>query len=299
MFEAKIENKKGNILTLTDRETDFQITSIIGLNPPSAQINTTNLAGIDGAKFNSSKLQTRQIVITLKLNGWGETVENNRQLLYRYFPTKEWCKFYFKSDYRDVFIEAYVENFEDDLFEKHQTVQISLLCPQPYFKDIEQIIDDISKVISAFEFPFTFGSNGAKESDSNTDDAIPFSEIELNKITNVYNNSESETGVIIEIEILNNVNKIAIGNTQTGESMILEYEFLADDRIIIDTNKGQKSITLIRNGIRSNLFTAIQKGTKFFQLSQGDNFFTYLADDGASDTSINIVFKHYTVYRGV
>ena len=289
MFEAKIENRKGNILTLTQNESDFQITSIIGLNPPSAQINTTNIAGFDGAKFNSSKLNTRQIVITLKLNGWGSIVEYNRQMLYKYFPTKEWVKFYFKSDYRNVSIEAYVENFEDDLFEQHQTIQVSLLCPQPYFKDIDEIIDDISKIVSVFEFPFSINEN----------EPIPISEIELDKITNIYNNSESETGLIIEIEVLDTINKIAIGNTLTGESMILNYNFIADDKIIIDTNKGQKSITLIRNNIKYNLFTAIQKGSKFFQLAMGDNLFTYLADNGTSDTLIHVLFKHYNTYRGV
>ena len=69
--------------------------------------------------------------------------------------------------------------------------------------------------------------------------------------------------------------------------------------IIIDTNRGQKSITLIREGITFNLFTAIQKGSKFFQLSLGDNFFSYLVDEGSSDASVHIVFKYYTLYRGV
>lgn len=299
MFEAKIENVKGNVLTLTGRETDFQIISITGLNPPNAQINTSSIAGFDGAKFNSSKLETRQIVIDLKLNGWGDKVEENRQILYKYFPTKEWCKFYFKSAYRNVYIEGWVEVFEDDLFNQAQIVQVSILCPQPYFKALDMIIDDISKIVGTFEFPFAFGANGAKVSDVNTDEAIPFSEVVLDKITNVYNNSESETGVIIEIDILEPVNTIEIRNTETGETFILDYEFLKDDKIIIDTNKGHKSITLVRNHVKYNIFTAMRKGSKFFQLLIGDNFFTYIVDSGEADTSVNIAFKHYTLYRGV
>lgn len=289
MFVAKIENKKGNILTLTQNESDFQIISIMGLNPPNAQIHTSSMAGIDGAKFNSSKLETRQIVITIKLNGWGSTVENNRQLLYKFFPTKEWCKFYYESDNRNVFIEGWTEVFENDLFEQGQKAQITILCPQPYFKAMNEIIDDISKIVGSFEFPFAI----------NESEPIPISEIELNRVTNVYNNSESETGIIIEMDILNNVNKIEVRNTETGEKITLEYQFIEDDKVIIDTNKGKKSISLIRNHITYNLFTALKKGSKFFQLSTGDNFFSYLADDGSSDMSVHIAFKHYTVYRGV
>ena len=303
MFEARIENTKGNILTLTDREGDFQVVGITGLNPPNAQINMSTMAGVDGAKYNSSKLNPRNIVITLKLNGSGATVESNRQILYTYFPTKEYCKFYYKNNYRDVYIECYVENFEVNLFQNGQLAQISLICPQPYFKAMQEIIDDISKIVSAFKFPFSFGGTGATnpsiDTVQGTDFAIAFSQIETDKITNVYNDSESETGVIIQININDSVNVIQIQNIRTGELMILNYNFIENDQVIINTNKGQKSVSLLRNGITTNIFSSIRRGSTFFQLQIGDNLFSYIADDGTSDSLINVVFKHYTVYRGV
>ena len=61
MFECKIENKKNNILTLTQSEESFQVYDVQGLNPPKAQINNSKIAGIDGSKFNSSKLDERNI----------------------------------------------------------------------------------------------------------------------------------------------------------------------------------------------------------------------------------------------
>ena len=300
MFKCKIENIKNNILTLTQDESNFQVLSITGLNPPNAQINTSTVAGLDGLKFNSSKLQSRNIVITLKING---DIEANRINLYKYFATKEWCKFYYENEHRNVYIDCYVETFECDFFTNNETAQISLICPQPYFKDMDEIIDDISKAVAAFEFPFAHGSKGATnpyaEIDDSTDNAVEFSTIDTSKVTNVYNDSESETGVIVEIDILETVNLIEIKNTRTGDNFILEYNFVENDKIIIDTNKGQKSVILIRNAVTSNLFTAVRKGSTFFQLSIGDNFFGYLVDEGASDDLIHLVFKHYTVYRGV
>lgn len=300
MFKCKIENVKNNILTLTQDESNFQILSITGLNPPNAQINTSTVAGLDGSKFNSSKLESRNIVITLKING---DIEANRIDLYKYFTTKEWCKFYYENEHRNVYIDCYVETFECDFFTNNETAQISLICPQPYFKDMEEIIDDISKVLAKFKFPFAHGSKGATnpdvEKDDSTDSAIPFSTFDTSKVTNVYNNSESETGVIIKIDLLGDVSAIQIKNTKTGEFFTLNYNFIEDDEIVIDTNKGQKSVTLLRNGIKSNIFTSVRKGSTFFQLSIGDNFFGYTADDGTSDDLIHIVFKHYNVYRGV
>lgn len=286
MFVAKIENTKNNILTLTQNESDFQVISIEGLNPPNAQINTSKIAGLDGSRFNSSTLNERNIVITIKLNG---DVEKNRINLYSFFRNKEWCKFYYKNGIRDVYIEGYVETVEVDLFSKSEIMQISILCPNPYFKNMEEIVDDISKSLAAFEFPFAI----------NIDDPVPMSTIDTTRITNVFNNSESETGVIIEIDLLNDANKIQINNISTGETFTLRHNFLENDKIIIDTNKGNKAVSLIRNASKTNLFTSMVRGSTFFTLDIGDNFFSYLVDDGTNDDAIHIVFKHYTIYGGV
>lgn len=285
MFECKIENTKNKILTLTQNESNFQIIKIIGLDPPDAQINTSKIANLPGTKFNSSTLNDREIVITIKLRG---NIEKNRLLLYSFFRVGEWCKFYYKNGSRNVYIEGCCRKPECDIFTKNEIMQVSILCPNPYFKGMEEIINDISKSLAAFEFPFSIDSIG-----------IEFSTIDTSKITNVYNNSESETGVIIEIELLNAVSKIQINNTVTGEIFCLNYNFIENDKIIIDTNKGKKSIKLFRNGIEYNLFSAIKKGSVFFQLNIGDNFFSYLVDDGSNDDAIHIIFKHYSIYGGV
>lgn len=286
MFVAKIENTKNQILTLTQDESRFQVYSIQGLNPPKAALNFSKVAGLDGSRFNSAKLEERNIVIYIKLNG---NIEANRIYLYTFFNTKEWCKFYYKNGSRDVYIEGYVETAECDLFSNNEMMQISIICPNPYFKAMQEIVNDISKALAKFVFPFSINQN----------EPMAFSTIDTSKVTNVYNDSESETGVIIEIDILGNVNSIMIRSVSTGETFKLSYSFEENDKVIIDTNVGEKSITLIRNGIKYNIFAAINKGSNFFQLSIGDNWFSYLVDDGDNDNLIHIAFKHYTLYRGV
>ena len=303
MYVCKIENVKHDILTLTQNEGDFQILSIDGLYPPQAQINRSTVAGMDGSKFNSSKLNERAITITLKLNG---DIEKNRIKLYSYFNTKQWCKFYYKNETRDVYIEGWTETHNVPQFTNNELAQITILCPNPYFKAIDEIIDDVSKVIEKFEFPFAFGANGATNinaSSTGTDNAIVFSEIDTSRVTNVVNNSESQTGLIINVDFLKDVNKLLIKNTGTGEEFILDRTknggFIENDRVIIDTNKGSKSVTLIRNAQEINIFPSLKKGSVFFQLDIGDNYFSYLADDGTNDDGVSITFKHYTIYGGV
>ena len=284
MFICKVENTRNNVLTLTQDEDNFQVLKITGLNPPKAQINTTKMATLDGKKFNSSTLNERNIVITVKLNG---DVEKNRIRLYSFFRPKEWCKFYYKNSSRNVFIEAYTENVECDLFTNDEVMQISLLCPEPYFKDVQEIIDDISKILSKFEFPFSIDEDG-----------IEFSTLDTSKITNVHNSSEMDTGVIIDIDIYSHVEKLLIKNTSTGETLTLNYQFQSNDKVIINTNKGHKSIKLIRNAETINIFSAIERSSAFFQLNIGDNFFSYLVDDGENDSFVHIVFRRNTLYGG-
>lgn len=287
MFEAKIENSSGNVLTLTGNEPVYQLINITGLNPPNAQINTTTIVGLDGAVFNSSKLQTRNLVLTIKING---NIEQNRLLLYSYFKTKDWCKFYYSNNTLDVSIEGYVETVECDLFTNSETAQISILCPYPYFRSISEVIEDSSNVLKRFVFPFSININ----------DPIVISTLEDNGGIAVYNSSESETGVVVYIDFLDSASSVEIKNVITGDDFEIDYSFLANDTVIINTNKGKKSITLLRNGIISNLFSALQSGSVFFQLSPGVNNFEYLVSGSlANNDDITITFKYYNIYRGV
>ena len=286
MFTLEIENTKGTRLEITDNENNFQVTNIEGLNPPNANINTSNYANSDGSSFNSSKIENRQIVITIALNG---DIERNRLLLYKYFKNKEWCKIYYKTESRNVFIEGYVQTFEVPQFTQKQVAQISILCPDPYFKDLDEIVTSISKVIRRFTFPFAI----------NIDEPIPFSDFDIEKVTNVINDSESDTGLIINATFLGTVNKLEIRNTDNGKNLILEYQFKENDKLVINCNKGKKSVILTREAVDYNLVTQIKGKPTFFQLGIGDNHYSFLADDGENDTLVDIRFKYYKVYLGV
>lgn len=285
MYEAKIENKNGEVFLLTGDEPRYQVIDITGLNPARAQINTVSTAGLDGAKFNSSKLNVKNIVITIKING---AAEQNRINLYNYFRAKEWCRFYYSNDSRDVFIDGYVEGVECGLFSRKEIMQISIICPSPYFNAMSEIIADISNTIKLFVFPFAI----------NAGEPIAFSEYSEERITTVYNDSESEIGVLIEIVFGDTVDAIMIKNTRTGEEFELDYAFEVGDVVTIDTNKGQKNVYLMRDGEKINMFPALKKGSKFFQLAAGVNTFGYLAD-GAEDKDIRITFTYRNQYRGV
>lgn len=286
MFTLKVENTRGAVIELTNNEENYQVTDISGLNPPNANINTSNYANGDGSSFSSSRIPNREVVITVYING---DIQKNRLTLYKFFRSKEWCKIYYKDEYRDVFVEGYVQTLDVTPFVQKQVAQISILCPNPYFKDIDTIIQSISKIIKGFTFPFSI----------NIDEPIPFSTLELEKVTNVINDSESKTGLIINVKFMGTVNKLEIRNVDTGENFIIDYGFQKNDKLVINCNRGSKSVILTRDAVEYNLIPYVRSGSTFFQLGIGDNNFSFLADDGNDDILVDIHFNYYKVYLGV
>ncbi len=286
MYKAHLQNSDGDILTLTGQEHKWKLTSITGLNPPQAQVNTATVAGMDGALFNSSRLNTRNIVITLYLVG---DIEANRQEIYFYARTKEKCTFYFSNENRNVYIDGYVDNVECLLFSNSEFVQISVICPYPYFQALQEIVNDLSKLQGAFTFPFSI----------NYDAPISFGFYDPGYVAEVMNMSDSESGMMIRIAFFDSVSSIDIVNTDNNESIGLTGSFVDGDIIMIDTNKGHKSITLIRDGHEQNFFSHIVKGSTFLQLKQGYNHFTFNVDELANDTMVLVELIHSNIYRGV
>lgn len=287
MFTARLRNSRNSEIVLTGRETEYQIISIKGLNPPSAHLNTSNVARMDGALYNSGRLNTRNIVVTARING---DVERNRQILYDYCPTKEKVRFFFKNENRDVYIDGYVDSVECDLFTNSEKIQISIICPQPYFVDVTNTQVEGSSLTKLFTFPFSIDLGSP----------IPFSEYVFDEDVNLFNDSSGEIGMTIEAYMRSDVASLLIRNTGTGESFGLVYAFESGDRVTIDTIKGQKSITLLRDGVYYNLFSALQVGSKFFQLASGDNFFNYIVDGNVSNNpDVDLTFTYNKMYRGV
>lgn len=288
MFDLIVENKYGQQLKLSNNESNYQILKIDGLTPPAASIHTNVNANAHGASFKSSKIESRNLVIQIKLRG---NIEENRLRLYEYFATSDWCKVYFRNGSRNVVIEGYVENIEGNLFENGQSLQISILAPEPFFKDVEDSIIDISKEHSAFEFPFEIPVS----------ESVEFSVFEQDRFTCVVNYGQADTGMIIEIE--NNMSDgttarcPVIRNYITGESLKINTDLLGGEKIIINTNVGKKSVTKISNGKEVNIINFFDLKTDWLQLRKGANYFTFDYSDNDRYFKINI--RYSSNYLGV
>ncbi len=339
-------------------KTGLYVKSITGLGPGKANINTTDIATNDGSIFNSARAEERNIVMELgfmQIPGITPTIEDARQLTYKYFPKKKPLQFYILTDNRELSIFGYTESNEPDIFSKDETTQISIICPDPLFYSAGEDGTHITAFNGIdFEFEFPFESNGIGEEvtiipgiaasrqtivselpetgDKNKFYFIPiegrdywfeeyvwlqysqqwkklgenfyiqptieFGSIENLRERNIWYDGDSDTGVIIQIHAIGSAEHITIYNTGTREQMILDTDklqaltgsgIIAGDEITISTIKGNKYITLLREGVEYNILNIMDKNANWFQLSKGDNIFTYVATYGSSNLQFKII----------
>lgn len=281
----------------------FLIKSVTGLGPVKANVNTTEVVTNDGSMFNSARLSQRNIVFQLAFveTVYGETIEDVRQKSYKYFPAKKSVEIVIETDNRYVKIKGYVESNEPDIFSSQEGTQISIICPDPYFYSAGEDgnnVTDFYTIDPMFEFPFS--------NESLTDPLLIFGEIQIKTEGVITYHGDSEIGVVIYIHAIGPATNINIYNTETREVMMINTTKLekltgkglvASDDIVINTTKGEKSITLVREGASYNILNCLDKNTDWFTLSKGDNIFAFTAETGVTNLQFRI--ENQVIYEGV
>lgn len=278
----------------------FIITTITGLGPGKSNINTTEISTSDGSLYNFSRVPNRNIVISLRYLG-NDSIEDVRQMSYKYFPIKKKLRLLIETDNRLAEIDGYVESNEPEIFSKEEGADISIICPYPFFYSADgdgMQTTVFSGVEPLFEFPFS--------NESLSDPLLEMGEIHNRTDNAVIYNGDVETGIIITIHAMGEASGITIYNTLTREIMEIDTDkiatltgsgIIAGDDIIISTVKGDKYAKLIRAGDEINILNCMDKNTDWFQLSKGDNVFVYTAETGT--TNLQFKIENRLVYEGV
>lgn len=278
----------------------FIITNISGLGSGKADINTTDMSTNDGGLYNSARVPSRNITISLQYMGTNN-IEEIRHKSYKYFPLKRKVTLRIETDTRIAEIDGYVESNEPNIFSSAEGTDISIVCPYPFFYSAEG--DGIQTTVFSgvepmFEFPFC--------NDSLTENLLIMGEIQHKTENVIIYEGDIETGIKITIHAIGPATNVTIYNVTTRETMRINTDRLtvltgsaivASDDIIIDTTRGQKSAILIRNGITTNILNCLDRDSDWFELSKGDNILAYSAEFGNEFLQFKVENK--LVYEGV
>ena len=306
IYAVTVTNHLGESLRMElerPEKSGFLIHNISGLGPGKADINASEMATGDGSLYTSARLNSRNIVLSIIYRGEPgvATAEDLRQKSYKYFPIKQHVTLTIETENRLAETYGYVESNEPVIFSKMANAQISILCPDPYFYSVGEegtTTTVFSGIEPIFEFPF--------ENNSLTENLIEFGEIMNKTEQNIFYAGDASIGVTIKIHAIGPATKLSVYNLNTREELHLDTDRLvqmtgsaivAGDDIVISTVKGNKSVTLLRQGVYTNILNSLTRDSSWFTLSKGDNVFVYTAETGASNLQFKIENK--TIYEGV
>lgn len=258
----------------------FTLTGIDGFTTVTSSIASVVVPFVDGDTITNIQAQPRSVVLYLRLK---ETagIEAAKRYIFQYIKPKLNGTLQLQQDGRNIELVGVVEAIDLPRFAQGCTMAITLHCSQPYWRDVDFIVAEISQIIDMHYFPLPEGGLAFPV------EGVPFGAYDEDLTQELTNAGDVETGMVITIIASGPVVNPRIYNTQTGDFIGINDTLQGNDAVTISTIKGQKTIT--KNG--SNIIDKIIPGATFLQLETGTNEFTILADGGINDVYFTLTYK--------
>lgn len=285
-MELNYKNATGSVLSLTNNQYFFLV-NVDGQTSAMSDISSVVIGGIDGDTVNNVQAQPRTITLDLKIKS-GVDVEQAKREILKVIKLKKKGELIWTQNGKTVNIFGIVESVDMPRWENGVMMQIALHCEQPFWEDIDYIIQEISEAISLHYF-----------TDNSTDmlyfpeEGIPFGELDLVRTKSFYNDGDVSVGVEIEIIAYGTVTNPIIYAADgkyfgvgygTGNKQIVMHQ---GDYIIVTTHKGNKTVKL--NGV--SVIGKVKPNSTWLQLEAGENSFSINSDDEFASVTFNMIYK--------
>lgn len=265
---------------------DIKVTQVSGINPSCAVTMNENAFG-DGADYIGERTNSRNIVLTLY--PCCDYDEARLRLGKIFYGNGEGTLGFVYDSGEERSINCRFESITAVLTASPGTIQVSLLCGDPYF------IKDGDPVLIC-------GGSGLWEFDDwelPEDDLFEFEKITTGTAATVTNGGETDAGCIIWIEVGSSINGIKIKKAQSNEYIALKGEFFAGDIIKIDTRPRRIAIKLssITSAEEKDIMSRLIWGSTFFSIPRGGCRIFTETNNGLD--RLNITLRIGERYRGV
>lgn len=278
------ENDKGQRVEIA-HSFPFLLQQFTGADGTNAEISKTKGVGQDGTTIEDVSLSDRSLQILGIIKGYSkEEVSEYRAKLLQVFNPK--IKGWLQYEYGDIKrkIRCQVENApkftKKFVGYRYQDFLIDLICPNPYWQDLNSSKVGIAYWKGALEFPLELVESG-----------IELGIREPSLIVNVNNPGDVECGMTLEFKAISTVINPIIINIYTQEFVKLNKTMEAGEVITVTTHFSNKRIESKLNGITSNAFNYVDLESTFMQLEVGDNLFRYDADENINNLEVNIYYS--------
>ena len=252
MLKVTATNLYGQSLQVT-QNSSFR-TLVAGLNPPTGSVFTMELATKDGSLFNAGKVNERFITLTVYPQG---DVEAARHELYKVFKVSKAVSLAIESGSRKCTILGYVEDFPAEFDTPAQSLQISIKCPDPFFRALSDVSASVPTAGTA---------------------------------VTVANTGDVETGAEFAVTATGAVEAVTIINATTGESFTANVSMVSGDVLKLTTVRGHLGLTLTHDGTTTNILNLMESGSDWITLWPGNNSIAFAATSGGANASMAVTF---------
>ena len=222
------DNHRGSTITFT-YDFPFFLISAEGLYKVEGDVSTTSNAFGIGESYDGTNIPKRPVVITGIIK---DNFVQKREILRNMFPLDSYGTLYYYEEDIERKIDYIVEDLDVEEKGIPRTFTISLICPYPYFTDIEESLVSISSWVPEFIFPII--------SDSET--GFIFGTKNITTMGLIENVSNIEFGMTIHFIANGELTNPYLINVETQEKIFMETSMKRGDEIIITTHRNNRNI---------------------------------------------------------
>ncbi|MET3658171.1 phage tail family protein [Sporosarcina psychrophila] len=282
MQKITYTNSRGDSIVLSHR-APFLLSKIDGLGDVDATVQMQKSPFQDGSTHVDTLLEPRFLSLQVSIIGRGrEDVSAKREELARVFNPKLSGVILFENGRVSREIKAHPEHVpkypSDDRGLTYQIALVNLVCPNPYWQDINPINIKLQDFVGNFFFPISFPASFSIRGDEK----------------NLFNEGHAPTPIKVTFrgEAVNPM----ITKVSTGEFIRINRTIPAEHSLVITTDFDYRTVRIVDPyGNEKNAMGYIDLDGTFFSLDVGENNLKFITSGGNPEVFI----EYRNLYLGV
>jgi len=274
MKRVLCQDTSGNTVEFTYDGAPLRLADTNGFSAAAYTVNTAQSTGQDGENYLSSTANKRNPVITAEILSDYRT---QRDRLYSFFqPRSEGAVFYYEDDSPGRKAGYYVESIDVEESGAVRQAVISLICPDPVWKALEDESISMAQLVGDVEFPAEItGEFTASHRNENVMAIIP-------------NDSNAARGLTITFEASGEVTNPALIEATRQKRLEVDVTLHSGDILTVTTGPNNKRVLLTSGGVTSNVNNRWVYGSTWLQAEPGRNIYRCTAESGEAALSATI-----------
>ncbi|MDX8367862.1 phage tail family protein [Cytobacillus sp. IB215665] len=275
MQTVTFTNSRGQSVELKNI-APFVLSMIEGLGDVESVTQTQKSPFQHGTTYIDSELESRFIPIEISIVGTNESdISEKREYLSSVFnPTlgKGILRYENSRIVREIVaVSEHVPIYPsgDSRTHNYQVAVVDLICPDPFWCDVNPTNIKLEDFVSSFRFPFSFPVRFATRGDSRV-------------LVN-----EGHVPTPVKITFRGESINPKITNQTTGKFIQINRSIPKDYTLVINTAFGNKTIEIIApDGVTTNANGYMDLASEFFQLEVGENKINFITEGGKPEVYI-------------